>query len=126
METHEIKIHTEFIKLQDLLKFAGAVEPGGDAKLNTIGKWDGLRKGGEVNENIAYAKQAAKNVLYTVANSAGMNGFVHGMRYRAGFAYYKLIFISLDVAVGLLVAVVAVLRVRRRLKEKKAQTGAAR
>lgn len=33
MERHEIKIHTEFIKLQDLLKFAGAVETGGDAKL---------------------------------------------------------------------------------------------
>ena len=33
METHEIRIHTEFIKLQDLLKFAGAVETGGDAKL---------------------------------------------------------------------------------------------
>lgn len=33
METHEIKIHTEFIRLQDLLKFAGAVETGGDAKL---------------------------------------------------------------------------------------------
>ena len=33
METHEIKIHTEFIKLQDLLKFAGAVETGGYAKL---------------------------------------------------------------------------------------------
>lgn len=33
MELHEIKIHTEFIKLQDLLKFAGAVETGGDAKL---------------------------------------------------------------------------------------------
>ena len=33
MESHEIKIHTEFIKLQDLLKFAGAVETGGDAKL---------------------------------------------------------------------------------------------
>ena len=33
METHEIKIHTEFIKVQDLLKFAGAVETGGDAKL---------------------------------------------------------------------------------------------
>lgn len=28
-----MKIHTEFIKLQDLLKFAGAVETGGDAKL---------------------------------------------------------------------------------------------
>ena len=33
MESHVIKIHTEFIKLQDLLKFAGAVETGGDAKL---------------------------------------------------------------------------------------------
>ena len=33
METHEIKIHTEYIKLQDLLKFAGAAETGGDAKL---------------------------------------------------------------------------------------------
>ena len=33
MESHEIKIHTEFIKLQDLLKFAGAAETGGDAKL---------------------------------------------------------------------------------------------
>ena len=33
MKSHKIKIHTEFIKLQDLLKFAGAVETGGDAKL---------------------------------------------------------------------------------------------
>ena len=33
MESHNIQIHTEFIKLQDLLKFSGAVETGGDAKL---------------------------------------------------------------------------------------------
>lgn len=33
MESHTIQIHSEFIKLQDLLKFAGAVETGGDAKL---------------------------------------------------------------------------------------------
>lgn len=33
MQREEVKIHTEFIKLQDLLKFAGAVETGGDAKL---------------------------------------------------------------------------------------------
>lgn len=32
METHEIKIHTEFIRLQELLKFSGATETGGDAK----------------------------------------------------------------------------------------------
>ena len=33
MQREEVKIHTEFIKLQDLLQFAGAVETGGDAKL---------------------------------------------------------------------------------------------
>lgn len=33
MQTYPIKIKNEFIKLQDLLKFAGAVETGGDAKL---------------------------------------------------------------------------------------------
>ena len=32
MEAHKVKIHTEFIRLQDLLKFAGAAETGGDAK----------------------------------------------------------------------------------------------
>ena len=33
MQSETIQIHTEFIKLQDLLKLAGAVETGGDAKL---------------------------------------------------------------------------------------------
>ena len=33
MQSETIQIHTEFIKLQDLLKSAGAVETGGDAKL---------------------------------------------------------------------------------------------
>ena len=32
MHRETVKIHTEFIRLQDLLKFAGAVETGGDAK----------------------------------------------------------------------------------------------
>ena len=32
MESHKIKIHTEFIKLQDLLKFANLVSSGGEAK----------------------------------------------------------------------------------------------
>ena len=32
MESYPIHIQTEYIKLQDLLKFAGAVETGGDAK----------------------------------------------------------------------------------------------
>lgn len=42
MEEH-IKIETTFIKLQDLLKFAGAVETGGEAKL--------LIQNGEVKVN---------------------------------------------------------------------------
>ena len=33
MREERVKIETEFIKLQDLLKFAGAVETGGEAKL---------------------------------------------------------------------------------------------
>ena len=33
MAEERVKIETEFIKLQNLLKFAGAVETGGEAKL---------------------------------------------------------------------------------------------
>ena len=33
MQSDTIKIETPFIRLQDLLKFAGAVETGGEAKL---------------------------------------------------------------------------------------------
>ena len=43
MAEERVKIETEFIKLQDLLKFAGAVETGGEAKL--------LIQGGEVRVN---------------------------------------------------------------------------
>ena len=43
MAEERIKIETEFIKLQDLLKFAGAVETGGEAKL--------LIQNGEVKVN---------------------------------------------------------------------------
>ena len=32
MDSHDISISTQFIKLQELLKFSGAVETGGDAK----------------------------------------------------------------------------------------------
>ena len=32
MQTETVQIHTEFIKLQDLLKFSGGAETGGDAK----------------------------------------------------------------------------------------------
>ena len=43
MAEERVKIETEFIRLQDLLKFAGAVETGGEAKL--------LIQNGEVKVN---------------------------------------------------------------------------
>ena len=77
------------------------LEAGGDAKLNTIGQWNGLRSGSDRNENIRYALNAAKNVLYTVVHSSAMNGFVHGVEYVEGFANYKFIVIGFDVlAIG--------------------------
>ena len=48
-----------------------------------------------------YGRDAAHHILYTVVNSAGMNGFVHGVEYVNGFAYYKIILIVWDVlAIG--------------------------
>ena len=46
MQSERVKIETEFIRLQDLLKFAGAVETGGEAKL--IIQEGGVRVNGEV------------------------------------------------------------------------------
>ena len=43
MQSETVKIETEFIRLQDLLKFAGAAETGGEAKL--------LVQNGEVKVN---------------------------------------------------------------------------
>ena len=71
---------------------------GGDGKLKTVGM-DALF-GYDITENEAYyeyARDAAHHILYTVVNSAGMNGFVHGVEYVRGFAYYKLILIVWDI-----------------------------
>ena len=46
MESHTIKIHTEFIKLQDLLKFASLVSTGGEAKIVILD--EEVRVNGEV------------------------------------------------------------------------------
>ena len=46
MQSERVKIETEFIRLQDLLKFAGAVETGGEAKL--LIQEGGVRVNGEM------------------------------------------------------------------------------
>ena len=68
---------------------------GGDAKLTTV-DWSKYSLEGRP-EYQAYARNAAHHILYTVVNSAGMNGYVHGVEFVAGFAYYKIIIIVLDV-----------------------------
>ena len=71
---------------------------GGDGKLKTVGM-DALF-GFDIEENPAYygyAREAAHHILYTVVHSSGMNGFVHGVEYVPGFAYYKLILIGWDI-----------------------------
>ena len=54
MQSEPIKIETEFIKLQDLLKFAGAVGTGGEAKL--------LIQNGEVRVNGQVCVQRGKKL----------------------------------------------------------------
>lgn len=87
------------------------VEAGGDIKLNIYGKkWNGVKSGKDKNENIRYAKNAAKNVLFAVANSSAMNGHIHGYRpnAEAGFAYYRIIPIVFSVIMLCGAAVLAV------------------
>ena len=73
------------------------IAAGGDGKLKTVGM-DALF-GFDVSkhpEYQGYARDAAHHILYTVVNSAGMNGFVHGVEYIKPFAYYKIILIVWD------------------------------
>ena len=80
---------------------------GGDGKLKTVGM-DALF-GYDITKNEAYyeyARDAAHHILYTVVNSAGMNGFVHGVQYVRGFAYYKIILIVWDVIAVVLLALI--------------------
>jgi len=72
---------------------------GGDAKLKTVGLAGNFLFGyslkGEL-EDQGYAREAAHHILYTVVNSAAMNGYVHGVEFVNGFAYYKIIIIVWD------------------------------
>ena len=86
----------------DTIQSLGA---GGDAKLKTVGM-DALF-GFDISDYPEYyelGREAAHHILYTVVNSAGMNGFVHGVEFVNGFAYYKIILIVWDVIAVVLLA----------------------
>ncbi len=87
---------------------------GGDAKLKTVGM-DALL-GFDISKYPAYqayGREAAHRILYTVVNSAGMNGFVHGVEFVRGFAYYKIILIVWDILAAAGLAVLAVFLIKR-------------
>lgn len=77
-----------------------ALAAGGDGKLKTVDMSNLFGGGYDLADNPAYqgyAREAAHRILYTVVNSAAMNGYVHGMVFVKGFAYYKFILIGIDV-----------------------------
>jgi beta-glucosidase len=102
---------------------------GGDAKLKTVGM-DALF-GFDISEYPEYyalGREAAHHILYTVVHSAGMNGFVHGVEFVKGFAYYKIILIVWDTlaVVGLVfMAIVLSKRIRQRKLEPTLEKGEA-
>ena len=106
------------------MKTSQALAAGGDGKLKTVDMEAFV--GYDITdtpEYIGMGREAAHHILYTVVNSAGMNGFVHGVEFVPGFAYYKLILIGWDVlAVGACIWMGLIIRKRvRARKSEKAQ-----
>ena len=89
---------------------------GGDAKLTTV-DWGGfsLKKS---KEHQYYAYDAAHHILYTVVNSSGMNGYVHGVQFINGFAYYKIMLIAWDI-IAITSLVIMGLKIYNSFKETK-------
>lgn len=94
---------------------------GGDAKLKTVDMeaWFGFDLS-KYPEYQALGREAAHHILYTVVNSAGMNGFVHGVEFVKGFAYYKFILIGWD-TMTLVVMFFMFRSIQKRRRNKKAQ-----
>ena len=102
------------------MKTSQSLAAGGDGKLKTVDME--AFAGYDITDTPAYVamgRDAAHHILYTVVNSAGINGFVHGVEYVHGFAYYKLILIGWDIlaAAGLTwMGIVLVKTIRKRDK----------
>lgn len=95
---------------------------GGDAKLKTVGLAGNFLFGYSLNndaEGQGYAREAAHHILYTVVNSAAMNGYVHGVQFVNGFAYYKIILIVWDVVSAAGIAVLTVFLVKKIKRNRK-------
>ena len=96
-----------------------ALAAGGDAKLTTV-DWGGFSLK-DNPEYLKYAYDAAHHILYTVVNSSGMNGFIHGVIYVNGFAYYKIMLIVADIALLTAITIISVKMVKKIKKYRKEQ-----
>ena len=93
-----------------------ALAAGGDAKLKTVDMSNLFGSGYDLAKNPTYqgyAREGAHHILYTVVNSAAMNGYVHGRIFVNGFAYYKFIVIGIDVLAAAGVALLSVWLLKR-------------
>lgn len=95
------------------------VRAGGDGALKQYG---GSNISLNNDANKYYSTQAMRHILYTVANSNAMNGYVHGVALGAEpFAYYHLILIAVGVIAAGLTAWGVTAIVLRFKKEKAAE-----
>lgn len=95
-------------EVADYMFTSQCLAAGGDAKLKTVGLSGNFLFGYSLEgdyEDQYYAREAAHHILYTVVNSSAMNGYIHGIRYVSGFAYYKIILIVWDVLAAIGVGV---------------------
>ncbi len=101
--------------LTDFQSYSGYMDPkqmlyaGGDAELRALADVPYAYDPANSNADYYYGREAVHHILYAIANSAAMNGMVHGAVFTPGFAYYKYILIGLDV-VALLSMGIIVLR----------------
>jgi beta-glucosidase len=105
-----------------------ALAAGGDGKLKTVDMSNLFGSSYDLAKNVAYqgyAREAAHHILFTVVNSAAMNGYVHGCVFVSGFAYYKFFLIGWNVLAAVGVAGLTFYLVKkirsRKIKEPKAK-----
>ncbi len=105
------------------MKTSQALAAGGDGKLKTVDMEAFV--GYDITKTPEYlemGREAAHHILYTVVNSAGMNGFVHGVEFVPGIAYYKFVLLGWDIlAIGACVWMGLTIIKRVRLRKKTAK-----
>ena len=84
---------------------------GGNGMLNAINK-ESWAMDKTNDEQFYYVREAAHGLLYTVANSCAMNGYIHGVAAVNPFPNYMFILIAVDVIAVVGVVILAVFMIR--------------